>query len=369
VNNLQSNPIYGINLSLKQLFEQGGVTMKGSVYHRKDCPLCKWGDRRISHHPGWTISLYLPYLEKKYYKVTGPEKGKGFQNQFEAMKYLLEIQKAIEEKRYYPPAYYKEENSIFLFENYCRKWLENKNRDLKSVAKHYLPLHGKDIREINRTDIHRLYENLPDSLSQSYRNLILNTLHSILIDAWRNGYIEKIPPFPKRKTAIRREKKWLSWDEQMRVISCIPKKYKLLFLFMACHGVRPSEALRLRWEDIDYKRKVVTIKHTKTKKENTIPLHSEFLKAISVFKLSGNLFPQLTRRALLDILYKAFEKAGVKKVTLYEFSRHSFVSQRINAGCPADMVAMITSHDIGVMGRHYAHSNIQAKRRVIEWRD
>ena len=37
-------------------------------------------------------------------------------------------------------------------------------------------------------------------------------------------------------------------DEQMAVLEVMPKEYQLLFLFLACHGKRVSEAISLKWD-------------------------------------------------------------------------------------------------------------------------
>jgi integrase len=59
-----------------------------------------------------------------------------------------------------------------------------------------------------------------------------------------------------------------------------PKTYQTLFGLLACTGLRISEALHLRREDVDVQKGVLTITATKFKKARLVPLHPSAVRAL-----------------------------------------------------------------------------------------
>lgn len=59
-----------------------------------------------------------------------------------------------------------------------------------------------------------------------------------------------------------------------------PRTYETLFGLMASTGLRISEAIHLRDEDVDLKRGMLTIRQTKFAKSRQLPIHSSTVKAL-----------------------------------------------------------------------------------------
>lgn len=59
-----------------------------------------------------------------------------------------------------------------------------------------------------------------------------------------------------------------------------PKTYQTLFGLLACTGLRISEALHLKREDLDLQRGLMTIAATKFKKTRVVPLHPSATRAV-----------------------------------------------------------------------------------------
>ena len=341
----------------------GGKEMKGSVYHlRGICKRCKEGDKNEITHKHQGVSLYLGYLQKKYHKLYGKEKGKPFKDGIDAWIYLREIQAAIEDETFIPWNYRGKVGSETLFENFFDKFKEK----YSAYRKYLHSLLALDLQKIDRIVIKKFYRNLPSELKTSSKNCILQILHSTLSEAYQEGLIDFIPAFPRKEKAEKPVKTWLSWDEQMAVIEAVPKKYQLLFLFLACHGKRISEALSLKWEDIDFKQKAVRVYEHKVKTEQWLPLHEDFLKALpfaGAINKSGLIFYSYTNATLNSVLLKACQKIGVKKVTTHEFGRHSFASQRLNNGYTREEVALVLNNWSSM--KNYSHMELEQKRKII----
>ena len=140
---------------------------------------------------------------------------------------------------------------ITLFENLFDRFKSK----YSNYRRYFGPLLSMDLGNIDRIVVKRFYRNLPNKLSQSSKNLILQILRATLSEAYQGGMIDFIPSFPRRERAKEPVKNALTWTEQMAVIGAMPRKCQLIFLFLACHGKHISEALSLKWEDIEFKTK------------------------------------------------------------------------------------------------------------------
>lgn len=190
--------------------------------------------------------------------------------------------------------------------------------------------------------------------------------NSTLSEAYQEGLIDFVPAFPRKDKAEKPVKTWLSWNEQMMVINELPERFRLLFLFLACHGKRVGEALSLKWEDVDFKQKAFRVYESKVKTEQWLPLHEVFLDALPVkgaINKTGNIFDHEFHWTLNRHLMIACKKIGVRKVTTHEFGRHSFISQRLESGFTNEQIALVTNNLSSI--EKYSHMNLESKRKII----
>ena len=76
--------------------------------------------------------------------------------------------------------------------------------------------------------------------------------------------------------------------------------------------------------------------------------------------------PIVSQGRLLKIWKAACKKAGIEDVTCYGGTRHSFVSQRFNAGKPKDLIGEFVGHATKQTTDKYAHVNLQGMRAVLD---
>lgn len=337
--------------------------MKGSVYHLSGiCQLCREGNKNTITHGHHYISLYLSYLQKKKHNISGRERGKPFKDGIDAYIFLREIQPLIEDKTFVPWNYRGKMGSITQFENFFDKF---KNQ-YHEYRKHFSPLFGLDLTSIDRITVKHFYRNLSSTLKTSSKNLILKILRATLSEAYQEGLIDFVPAFPRKEKPEKPNKTWLNPEEQSSVISALPKKYQLLFLFLACHGKRISEALSLRWEDIDFKTKSFKIYESKVKIESRLPIHEDFYNALpfaGAINKTGLVFEYHRNSVFNVLLSEACLKARVKKVTTHEFGRHSFISQRVRSGFSNNQIASITNNYSSVQA--YTHVDLETMRKIV----
>jgi integrase len=73
----------------------------------------------------------------------------------------------------------------------------------------------------------------------------------------------------------------LSWDQKLQT-------YATLIGLLTCTGLRISEALGLRKEDIDLKEGIVTVKESKGRRLRLVPLHSSAVPPLKVYSTRRN---------------------------------------------------------------------------------
>lgn len=125
------------------------------------------------------------------------------------------------------------------------------------------------INEIKAIDIQNFLNSLttlPDGRKRSTNSLkkIYTYTKSSFQYAYENNYIEKVPIYsvelPKGSTTPK-DSKVFEYNELIEHLSdtYTNKKYYLISMMLLSTGLRPQEFLALRWSNIDYKNKVISI--------------------------------------------------------------------------------------------------------------
>ena len=192
----------------------------------------------------------------------------------------------------------------------------------------------------------------------------VNSASSLFRLAVRRGVIEANPvrlergdrPSQKRK----REPRYLTRAEIDRLLAKLRPEARALAATMAYGALRISEALDLRWRDIDFDADTLHVQGTKTEGSRAdVPMIAS-LKAelqahrkrhpgvgdVLVFRTATG--KRLDRKDVLRSIYAAGDAAGlnphgVRKVGCHSL-RHSCASVLFAAGTPATKVAAILRH-------------------------
>ena len=148
--------------------------------------------------------------------------------------------------------------------DYLRRWLETTKKpavrpktydDYSAHIERYLvPALGvRRLTQLQPTDIQGLYATMLDSLSPRTVRYVHSTLHSALQDAVRTGQLGRNPAalvtLPKLKA---REARALDASEVARLLEAARNtRFYSLWLLLVTAGLRPGEALGLKWADLD----------------------------------------------------------------------------------------------------------------------
>ena len=228
------------------------------------------------------------------------------------------------------------------------------------------------------------------------------TMVSMFSCAQENEIISKSPVIRSVKCPKKIEKKvrFLTLDEQakfLKVAEDTDKYYQFALILQT--GLRTGEVIGLKWEDVDFQKRTITIKRTmefrykdqefsigepKSKSGyRTIPMTQiayDILKAkekerrsIKVFDLrykdfvfiNSNGMP--TKNSAYDAaLYKLANKAGIPKLSMHSL-RHTFATRAIEAGMKPKTLQEILGHsNINTTMNLYVHITEDEKKKEIQ---
>ncbi len=128
-------------------------------------------------------------------------------------------------------------------------------------------------------------------------------------------------------------------------------KHKLLLMFLYYGGLRLDEVRNLRWNDLDYERKLIHIKKAKGDKERVIFLHQNLINFINNNGKgdSGLIFisergNKYNKRTIQQIVKNSAVKSGIKKRVHPHVLRHSFATHLLEAGADIRYIQKLLGH-------------------------
>jgi site-specific recombinase XerD len=156
----------------------------------------------------------------------------------------------------------------------------------------------------------------------------------------------------------------LSGSEVMKLLEATrSSKYRAIFSLLYGAGLRLDEALHLRIEDIDSRRMMLRIPHTKSQPRE-VPLSKRVLKALRDYWREERpqgplLFPgrgtgrPLTQNAVKLALNAIEKQAGLEKHVNPHCLRHSYATHLLDTGADLRTVQILLGHSSLASTAHY----------------
>jgi integrase len=169
--------------------------------------------------------------------------------------------------------------------------------------------------------------------------------------------------------------RWLTYEEEDRLLEACPEWLKELVIFGLCTGMRQGEILSLAWKEVDLFRKTIVVLRSKNKERRTIPINEtifEMLKAKSrVRSIKTDLVFYNENHTMISncLVSKAFhiaaEKARVEDCRFHDL-RHTFATRIVQAGKDLYKVQRLLGHKSPSMTQRYAHHYPESLRDAVE---
>lgn len=155
--------------------------------------------------------------------------------------------------------------------------------------------------------------------------------------------------------------------EEVKRLNNTPCKFPVLkaaSLFSCFTGLRISDILKLKWEDIEQLSDgglAIRLRSQKTQTEAVLPISDE---AISLCgdKNTGYIFKGMNRSMIQEPLKEWLKEAGIKKHITFHCFRHTYATLQIAAGTDIYTVSKMLTHKNVSTTQIYADL-VDAKKR------
>lgn len=165
-----------------------------------------------------------------------------------------------------------------------------------------------------------------------------------------------------------------SKEEISRIIEItINRKHKLIISLIYGTGIRLSEAIGLRIDDIDIERGIINICGGKGKKDRVVILPVNLIELIhqyrkeyfpKVFLFEGRSGGSYSPRSIQNIVKNAIKKAGIRKDASVHTLRHSFATHLLEAGVDLRYIQELLGHKSSSTTEIYTHISSDRIRRI-----
>ncbi len=215
--------------------------------------------------------------------------------------------------------------------------------------------HFHDIKplDINENDIRSYLQKLiHEGKSNSYINQAVNSI---------KFYYEVVHGMPNRFYSIerpRKEKKLpevLSKDEVLSIIEKTNNvKHRCIVSLLYSSGLRRNELLNLAVTDIDSKRMMIKVRSAKGNKDRFTVLSQSLLVDLRAyytayrpknFLFEGAKGGKYSATSVMNIIYRAAKKAGIRKRVSPHMLRHSFATHLLENGTDIRHIQLLLGHN------------------------
>lgn len=298
---------------------------------------------------------------------------------------------AFDYAEYFPNSPRAGERKNQTFEEYARKWVATLTVQRSTLKGYKLAIEGfwipafkgMALADIRYTDIAKAVKDKADAVGPKAVNNTLIPLRRVLKAAMADRLLKDNPAVEIKSLPNQLpEPDPFSVEEMERIIAYMREKYAPpvanYFEFAFMTGMRTSELIALRWGDVDWGSKTVTVrrarvryreKTTKTAKSRTVDLNTRALAALErqrhitfmtegdpiIFNNPGNGRQWSSDRwQRVAYFYPALKALKIRKRNAYQ-TRHTFATTALMGGInPAYISKQLGHANTAMLFRHYS---------------
>jgi len=165
--------------------------------------------------------------------------------------------------------------------------------------------------------------------------------------------------------------RYLSLDEIQALLKACSDHIRPIVVTALNTGMRRSELFNLRWSDIDFKNRKITVVNSKNNESRIIPINQTLHEELSNLyqRAQGEyVFTRKDGRPLKDVkkgFSSALKKAGIKNFRFHDL-RHTFASHLVMQGVDLRTVQQIMGHKDIKMTMRYSHLSPDYVQKAVE---
>ena len=274
------------------------------------------------------------------------------------------------------PGFFETVRREMRLRNYSPKTIKSYLSCLRSFVNYFQPRHprtlsGEDIKA------YLLYLIEKKQYTAGTINVVFNAVRMLYVDLYEMPFVVGKLPRPRIGKML---PDVLSLEEIRKIFSVIQNpKHRYLLMLAYSGGLRVSESVRLRPNDIDVDRGMIHLRSAKGNKDRYTTL-SEIVVAelehyLTLYKPEKYLFEgqrpgkPLSPRSAQQIFERAVRRAGIRKEVTFHSLRHSFATHLLESGVDIRYIQELLGHASMKTTQIYTHvskRNIGAVRSPLD---
>jgi integrase len=169
--------------------------------------------------------------------------------------------------------------------------------------------------------------------------------------------------------------RWLSKDEEKRLLDNSPEWIKQIIIFSLNTGLRLGELTGLEWSRVDISNKTILIDNSKNGEQRTIPLNKYALDVVTQrsrvrslkcdYVFINRYGGKINSNSLRDAFRKILRKVEIDDFRLHDL-RHSFATRLTQSDVDLYKISKLLGHKDIKMTQRYAHHCPDSLREGVE---
>ncbi|MFC2169417.1 tyrosine-type recombinase/integrase [Acidobacteriota bacterium] len=266
-----------------------------------------------------------------------------------------------------------------LFESFAKEYFElhskqNKKsweRDKFSIKNLLSSFRGKSLVSITPDLVEKYKAKRKTAVSPATINRELACLKNMFTKAIEWGKVEVNPVKAVKLLKENNIKERILTNEEIEMLIKAASSHLKPILIIALNtGMRKSEILSLKWENINYAKGFIFIEDSKSGKSRKIPMNKTVHNTLrAIKKISGYIFYNPETKNSIKNVRKSF-KTACKKANIYDLRlhdlRHTTATKMIEVGVDLVTVSKILGHSTIQMTMRYAHPTPENIKRAVD---
>ena len=237
---------------------------------------------------------------------------------------------------------------------------------------------GRELEIISKSEINQYILTLikEHDISPSQQNLRINAIKFYYENILGTGkqYYELDRPRESNKLPD-----VLSKEEIQQILGVTDNlKHRFIIIMLYSCGLRRSELVNIRLQDIDSKRRLLKVRDAKGRKDRYVPLSSSILKVMAQYYhkeqpaewlFEGQVGRQYSVESVWSVVKKAAKSAGIKRNVYPHIFRHSFATHHLEQGTDLRFIQEWLGHYSSKTTEIYTHvtnKNMQNFKNPID---
>ncbi|MBP7507397.1 MAG: tyrosine-type recombinase/integrase [Prolixibacteraceae bacterium] len=263
-----------------------------------------------------------------------------------------------------------------------KQWMEHKRYSESSVKTYTHVIEGflrfikpKTSADVDNDDMVRFVHQylIPKKYSQSYQNQVVNSARLFFKITRGSKIVTEQIERPRREHKLPNV---LSKEEVSDILKSQTNiKHKtMLSLIYAC-GLRRSELINLKPENVDSKRHLLIVLNSKGKKDRVVPISDKVIELLREYYKGYRpkewLFEgykqgeRYSEESLSQVLKHACKKANITKPVTLHWLRHSYATHLLESGTDLRYIQELLGHKSSKTTEIYTHVSEKSLQKIV----